>query len=238
MAVFTLGLSPPIATEFLMGLLDRGVEVNRAIPVTTMGALSSFHALKLALYWSSRVDRFPDLAEELRVYDLSHVTLTLKQLTLDDIVRVDDCRTFRTQFNAALKTAVKWTEGDIDKVYVCIAGGRKTMPIDATLVCIAESVRNVYHVIAPKIPGIAEDFAKLVSGGKKIGKLDHETVHRDELLKMLAECSEAPEMADDRLVKYVLKVCFPPKTLEFHLVRIPIPRLSPSERERFHKEVK
>jgi len=35
--VFTLGLSPPIAVEFLLGLSERGVKCERGVAVTTMG---------------------------------------------------------------------------------------------------------------------------------------------------------------------------------------------------------
>lgn len=234
-AVFTLGLSPPIATEFLIKLRERKVECSRAIAVTTKGALPSFHVLKVALYWSSDVERkFPDLARAIRVSDFSSTNLRLKQLDISDIQGPGDCETFRTQFDGALNDALKWTGGDPARVYVCVAGGRKTMPIDATLVSIAEDIRNVYHIVAPRIPGIAQEFADLAIGKAKAAR----GIPREELLARLEHYAEKPNEAGEEVARYALEVCFPPKDLDFHLIRIPIPRLTPKERRRFRQELR
>ncbi len=163
--------------------------------------------------------------------------LSSKKLTIDDISKPGDCQTFRVQFNSALRDAVKWAQGDPDKVYVCVAGGRKTMPIDAVLTSIAEGIRNIHHVIAPKIPGITTDFANLV-----IGKIDEVNVNnrrlsRDELLKKLSKYAKEPEKAETDIIKYSIELCFPPRNLEFYLVKIPIPQLTSEERKRFRMEI-
>ena len=230
-AIFTLGLSPPIATEFLLGLKERGVGVIKAIAVTTEGALPSFHALKIAFHWSSRIEGFPHLADKLLVGDFSSVDLRLKRLGLGDIAKPEDCRSFRAQFDGAVNDALRWAGGIARHVHVCVAGGRKTMPVDATLISVAEGLRNVYHVIAPRIPGISTEFAKMVA---KESKTDEER----ELLGRLEEFSERPERAPEDTVEYALELCFPPRDLEFYLIRMPIPRLSREERMRFREELR
>ena len=237
-ALFTLGLSPPIAIEFLLKLLDHGVKCERGISVTTKGAAPSFHALKIALHWSSRAtDLFPQLSKNLLIRDLSYMDLSQRDLELNDISKPGDCRTFRTRFNSALRDAVKWAQGDVDKVYVCVAGGRKTMPIDAVLTSTAEGIRNVCHIIAPKIPGITTEFADLVIGKIDEVNVDDRRLSRDELLEKLSKYAEEPEKAEKDIIKYSIELCFPPKNLEFHLVKIPIPRLTPEERKRFRSEI-
>ena len=234
-AVFTLGLSPPIATEFLIGLRKRGVECSRAIAVTTKGALPSFHALKVALYWSSEAGRkFSDLMHTIEIDDFSSLDLRVKQLNISDIQKPIDCRTFRSQFDGALNDALRWMGNDPTRIHVCVAGGRKTMPIDAMLVSIAEGIRNVYHVIAPTVPGIAREFADLV-----IGKVQAmRGIPREQLLATLEWCARRPREADEDVIRYTLEVCFPPRNLEFHLVRIPVPELSEDERKRFREEIR
>ncbi|RLF18240.1 MAG: hypothetical protein DRN06_01950 [Thermoprotei archaeon] len=233
-AVFTLGLSPPIATEFLIGLKERGVECSKAIAVTTGGALPAFHALKIALHWSSDIEhKFPNLARKIKVSDFSSVDLRLKQLNISDIEGPEDCRTFRAQFDSALNDALKWAGGDPARLHVCVAGGRKTMPIDATLVSIAEGIKNVYHVIAPRIPGIAQEFANLVIGRMQAVK----GISREALLARLGRYAERPSDADEEVIRYTLEVCFPPKDLKFYLVRIPVPKLPADERRRFRQEI-
>lgn len=236
-ALFTLGLSPPITIEFLLRLLDRGVRCKRGIAVTTKGASLSFQALKIALYWSSRAaDLFPCLSKNLLIRDLSYMGLSSKGLTIDDISKPRNCQTFRVQFNSALRDAVRWAGGDPNKVYVCVAGGRKTMPIDAVLTSIAEGIRNIYHVIAPKIPGITTEFADLVMG--KIDEVnDDRRLSREELLEKLSKYAEEPEKAEMDIIKYSIKLCFPPRGLEFYLVKIPVPHLTSEERKRFRMEV-
>lgn len=217
-AIFTLGLSPPIATEFLLKLRERAIRVERAIAVMTQGSLPSFHILKLALHWSRTPP--PDLRNKLWVEDLGEVDLKPQTLDIGDITNVQDCRSFRTQFSSALRDGLRWAQGDPSKVHVCIAGGRKTMPVDAILTCIASGVTQAYHLIAPKIPGIADEFAKRV-------ERDEEFV--EDLKKLAANPADVPE----HQARYALEVCFPPKDLEIHLVRYPLPKLLEQERKAF-----
>ena len=206
--------------------------------IITKGASPSFQALKIALHWSSKATNlFPALSKDVLVKDLSYVSLFSKKLVMDDIARPRDCQTFRVQFNSALRDAIKWAEGDVSKVYVCVAGGRKTMPIDATLISIAEGIRNVYHVIAPKIPGIAGEFANLVAGKIDEVEVGDKILPRRVLLEKLSKFAEKPWETEKDLIKYSLTLCFPPRNLEFYLVKIPIPRLSLEERKRFREEV-
>jgi len=237
-AVFTLGLSPPIAVEFLLGLSNRGIKCDRGIAIITKGAAPSFQALKIALHWSSKATNlFPFLSKDVLVKDLSYVSLFSKKIVIDDIARPRDCQTFRVQFNSALRDAIKWAGEDVSKVYVCVAGGRKTIPIDATLISIAEGIRNVYHVIAPKIPGIAGEFANLVAGKIDEVEVGDKILPRRVLLEKLSKFAEKPWETEKDLIKYSLTLCFPPRNLEFYLVKIPIPRLSLEERKRFREEV-
>ena len=113
------------------------------------------------------MDRFPHLTDKVWIEYLSSIELRLKKLTLDDIGKFEDCQTFRVQFHSALRTALKWAGGNVSKVYVC-CWWEKTMPVDAVLVSIAEGIKNIYHVIAPKISRISRDFADLVIGKKNM----------------------------------------------------------------------
>lgn len=136
-----------------------------------------------------------------------------------------------------MRDGLKWAGEDVERIHVCVAGGRKTMPIDAVLVCMAEGIRNVYHDIAPRIPGVSQEFANLVAGKidrLKVGGLE---VPRGELLDRLERYAERPGDADEGIVRFALKACFPPKGLEFYLVRMPVPRLPEEERKRFSREI-
>ncbi len=233
--VMTLGLSPPIVTEFLIELEKRGLKLSRIVVITTKGSRPSYDLLKIAMYWSSKArEVFPDLVDGIQLSDFSTTEIVLKTLTLEDIAKPEDCYTFRSQFDSALNDALKWAGRDLRRVHVCAAGGRKTMPIDAVLVSIAEGINNVYHVIAPRIPGISMEFANLVTGKNK----EVRGIDRDEMLSKLSQYAEKPEEAEEDIAKYALEVCFPPKDLDFHLVRIPIPKLPPEERRRFREELR
>ncbi|MEM2851417.1 MAG: CRISPR-associated ring nuclease [Candidatus Bathyarchaeia archaeon] len=219
-AVFTLGLSPPIVTEFLFKLRERNVGVKRAIAVTTEESLPSFHALKLAFWWSREPN--PDLREKLWIEDLKNVDLIQKTLTVMDIQNEGDCRSFRTQFSGSLRDALKWAENNPSNIHVCIAGGRKTMPVDAALVCLANGITNVYHVIAPEIRGVAP-FTERV---------------RDKKLRMeLEEFADKPQEAPKELVNFALEACFPPKELDIHLISFPLPELREEERKKFREKL-
>lgn len=234
--VFTLGLSPPIVTETLIRLKERGVRIDRGILLTTDGALPSYQALKIALHWSNKATKFQNVLDEHRIEDLV-IDLRLMKLEKDDIERPEDCHTFRVRLSQALKNALGWAGGDPSNVHVSVAGGRKTMPIDAVLVSMAKGIKNVYHIIAPKVPGIAEEFAQFVIGKLKEVSIDGSRLSRDKLLNDLRKYEDRPDEAGEMLVKYSLKVCFPPKDLQYYLVKIPVPSLPSDERKRLTREV-
>ncbi|RLI85590.1 MAG: hypothetical protein DRP01_05870, partial [Archaeoglobales archaeon] len=101
----------------------------------------------------------------------------------------------------------------------------------------AEGIRNVFHVIAPEIAGITREFADLVKGNIDCVNINDKRIPRDEILEKLSKYAEEPEKAEKDIIKYSIELCFPPRNLEFHLVRIPIPQLTPEERKRFRKEI-
>ena len=219
-AVFTLGLSPPIVSEFLLKLRERGIEVSKAIAVTTSGSMFSFYILKIAFWWSGKPPR--DLEERLWIGDFSQVELKCQMLTMEDIASIHDCVSYRKQFSGALRNGLKFAGNDPSKVHVCVAGGRKTMPVDGVIASMAKGITNVYHVIAPEIPGISQEFASRIKEDEKL---------REELKRFAEDLENTP----DHLKEYALKVCFPPKPFEVHLVKYPLPKLSEGERKTLAK---
>lgn len=203
--ISTLGLSPSTVTEFLIGLKEKKVEVDRMIIITTQGGRPSYDALRIALYWSGKKEETD--GKGLKIEDFSKVEMKPIILDKEDIQNTQDCKSFRDKFRGALRNALKWTGGIKENVYVLIAGGRKTMPVDAAVLSINKGIRNIYHVVAPEVPGIATEFAQ------KVGDRG--------FCSDLKKHSENPKKAPKELIDYSLKACFPMAGQKFFLIRIP-----------------
>ena len=200
-AVISMGLTPVVASEFLLELEERGVQVDRALLVCTGVSVYSYYALRVAFGAAERLD-LPQLKVP------RYVELNAYTLDVEDILRPEDSRSYRTQFAHAIRTALKWAGGDPASVYVCVAGGRKTMPIDATLVAWVHKITNVYHVVAPTVPGIQQEFTSLL-------------LRDEEFRNQLKKYHDKPKDAPIEFVEKVAKYCFPPADLEYYIVRIP-----------------
>ena len=201
--VSTIGTTPAVVVEAYNELAKRGVEVGHVIvlPTKSGDVEASYAAVKW--YFSKHC---PDVSVE------------SMQLEFEDIRKPEDCKTFRVAFQKALKTAVKRAGGE-EGVHVCLAGGRKTMPIDALLVSMAMGITNVYHVIAEKIPGVDVQISSLT----------------EEERRALVSGEKLPEELERKLKD----MCNPPpeKTGRVYLIRIPIPRLSEEERRGLREQL-
>ncbi len=201
--VSTLGLTPAIVTEFIEELGRRGVNVDEVFLVATRTSAVSAYALKLYFRlkgWS--------------------VKLNLNVTSVEDISSPKDCKTFRSEVLKVLKNAVKRAGGE-DNVYVSLAGGRKTMPIDMFLAAMAKGVRNVYHVVAPGIPGV-QNILRVLS---------------DREVEEVRKAAENPKVeVPDELAKKVEEICRPEENV--NLIRVPTPSLSKNDMKALENALK
>lgn len=207
--VATLGVSPAVVSEFVMALREREKDLTELLLLTTKGSAISFHALKIAFYWSKNP---PSGLQNLRIENMSGIRLKEQRIEKDDITSLDDCKEFRHNVHKCLKTALKWSRNNPQEIYVCVAGGRKTMPIDCYLVALANGINNIYHIVAPDLPGVSQ-LARL--------KPDE----REKIAKELERTAENPEKAPEKSVRETIEWCFPPKDLKFELIKLPYIKL-------------
>ena len=81
----------------------------------------------------------------------------------------------------------------------------------------ARGVSNVYHVIAPKEPGISREFSDLIACKRQ----EICGIEKDEFIKLLEE----KNAVNEKFIECILKICYPSKDLEFKLIKFPIPKL-------------
>lgn len=202
--VSTIGLSPAVVTETIDELEKRGAAINRVRILLTRGSRPSYDVLNLDFAFGPYQG----------TKDLEPVDIALQ-----DIKTEGDCKTFRANVRRELRTALN-KAGSPEQVYVSLAGGRKTMPIDAMLVAMSLGIMNVYHVIAEEILGVAsvmDLFSK---------------VEMEEIQRYSKEGKRPPEA----LLRKILDLCHP-KGLTVHLIRIPIPRLTLQQRRELAKQL-
>ncbi len=201
--VSTLGLSPAIVTEFIEELRKRKVDVEEVFLAATRTSVVSAYALQLYF--------------RLKGWNVKVKPRTLK---VEDIRRPEDCRAFRVEMLKVLKDAVK-RAGGADNVYVSLAGGRKTMPIDMFLAAMARGVRNVYHVVAPGVLG-TQNILNVLS---------------EEELKQVERAARDPRVkVSEELAGKVEELCRPEE--DVNLVRVPIPRLPDEEVKGLEKDLR
>jgi DNA-binding MarR family transcriptional regulator len=126
-------------------------------------------------------------------------------------------KTYRNRFQAAIKAVLK--HANTNDVYVNLAGGRKTMPIDAYLLALAHGIDNIYHVVAPAIGGV-QDVNKKFQGDKA---------------KAIKRASEEGSRPSEELLKEIDEYLHP--SVEVSLVRIPSPALTADQRKELLKQV-
>ena len=191
--VSTLGLTPAVVTEFIEELGKRNVSVSEVFLVTTKTSVVSSYTLQLYFRlkgWNIKVN--------------------FNVVGVEDISSPNDCRTFRSEVLKVLETAVKRAGGE-DNVYVSLAGGRKTMPVDMFLVAMAKGINNVYHVVAPGA-GV-QNILKVLS---------------DAELEEVKRAAEEPKVrVSEELARKVEEICKPEE--DVNLIRVPMPPLSPED---------
>lgn len=202
--VSTLGLSPAIVTEMVDELNKRNISIEEVTLLTTKGAALSYNVLKLDFKYGSYNDK---------------IRLENVNLPFDDIRNLQNCKTFRVIMRKELRKALK-RAGDYKNVYVNLAGGRKTMPIDALLVSMALGIKNVYHVIAEEVSGI-RNIRDVLS---------------IEETKAIEDSVRADEKPKNDLIKKISDLLHP-KGLSVHLVRIPLPILADEHRKKLREEL-
>lgn len=203
--IVTLGLSPAVVSEFTMALRERGKELKKLLLLTTEGSAISFHALRIAFAWSNTP---PPELQSLRIEDMTGIDLVEQRLGKEDITSLEDCKEFRHNIQRVLKNALKWAQDNPQNIYVCVAGGRKTMPIDAYLVSLANKIPNIFHLVAPDLPGVSSLAAMRREEREKKGR-------------EWGKIAENPRSAPQDVVREVLQYSFPPKNLRFELVKLP-----------------
>jgi CRISPR-associated Csx14 family protein len=201
--ISTLGLTPAIVTEMMDELQKRGVNVREVHVVTTKGAELSYHVLRVHLLHTKR---YPERVE-----------IKQTDVDLEDIISEKDVKTYRNRFQAAIKAVLKHTS--TNDVYVNLAGGRKTMPIDAYLLALAQGIDNIYHVVAPAIGGV-QDVNKKFQGDKA---------------KAVKRASEEGSKPSEELLKEIDEYLHP--SVEVSLIRIPSPALTAGQRKELLKQV-
>jgi CRISPR-associated Csx14 family protein len=198
--IATLGLTPSVVTEMMDELQKRNINIEEVHVVTTKGSELSYHVLKLHFLHTKR---YPQV-----------VKIKQTEVELQDINSVRDVKTYRNRFHTTINS-LKYS--DPGQIYVNIAGGRKTMPIDAYLLALSHGIENIYHVVAPGIGGV-ENVNQKFTG-------DRASTIRD--------ASENGTELSKELLEEIDKYLHP--NVEISLIKVPVPRLSPDQREELRK---
>ena len=180
--ISSLGWTPAVVTEVVDLLESEGTKIDEVVVFPTSSILPSFYALLIDFKYG------PYKGEK---------KIERRDLPFDDIRDERDCEAFREIVEKVIDE--KREEGG---VFISVAGGRKTMPLDMMLVARRKGIREVYHVIAEEMRGISNEFSAI----QKIFDL-----------KGIAEGKkEAPE----EILNFIISMCHP-KGLTLRLIRIP-----------------
>ncbi|MEM2910496.1 MAG: CRISPR-associated protein Csx14 [Nitrososphaerota archaeon] len=140
--IATLGTSPPVVTEFIQ-YLEKEERVSDLTLIVTGEKMIQEGAKLLEAAIKSR---YP------------HIHVHIKNLPFNDIITDEDnikfmgicadiLREQRERYNA-------------DKIYVCLAGGRKEMGTSLAMLGQILDVDAVYHVVAPNIKSMSVDLER------------------------------------------------------------------------------
>jgi len=143
--VCTLGVSPPVVTEFVRYMVDgEGLPVSDVTVVATDNpvVLSGLVLVKAAL-----ASRFP----KIRFHE--------KILPFDDVRSLEETYMFINEMGRLLADQRRLHH--VDAVHLSLAGGRKDMGITAALLASYFGVNGVYHVIMPEVQIVNEKLEAL-----------------------------------------------------------------------------
>jgi CRISPR-associated Csx14 family protein len=181
--VSSLGWTPAVVTE-VVDLLERErTKMDEVVVFPTSSVLPSFYALLIDFKYGpyngkKRIER--------------------RDLPFDDIRDEGDCEAFRR----ILAEVIDEKQEEGERVFMSVAGGRKTMPLDMMLVARRKEIKEVYHVIAEEVRGISNEFSAIQKIFDLKGIVEGKT--------------EAPR----EIIDFIVKMCHPEK-LTLRLIRIP-----------------
>lgn len=142
--IATLGTSPPVVTEFVQWVdrvlnqkvSDLSIVVTRELPV-----LEGLELVKTAI-----LRRYP--RTHIHIYELSFTDILSKKESLE----------FFRYVSRLLRDQRKFAP---DRVYLCIAGGRKDMCINLSLLAQYFNVNGVFHVITHDVKVVNQLLERL-----------------------------------------------------------------------------
>ncbi|MEM2485453.1 MAG: CRISPR-associated protein Csx14 [Candidatus Caldarchaeum sp.] len=139
--VATMGTSPPVVTEFV-DYVERTEKVSNLMILSTSEKLVRESAV---LASAAITDRFP------------HIRVKTIEVPVTDITSEEENYLFMETAAKALSELRR----NSDKLYVCLAGGRKEMVASMTLLAQLNDVDAVYHVISPEIKVVSAALERI-----------------------------------------------------------------------------
>lgn len=143
--VAPVGRSPPVITEFLRYVID--VFGEKVTDMTLLVTKDPEVQYGLKLIEVAIKDKYP------------FIHIHIKELPFEDIDSEERSIEFMEYAARVLKE--EETIHKVDRIYLCVAGGRKDMCIILSLLAQFYKVNGVYHVIAPEIKIVSEKLERL-----------------------------------------------------------------------------
>lgn len=140
--IATLGTSPPVVTEFI-----QYVEKEERVSDLT-----------LVLTGEKTIQEGAKLVEVAVKSRYPHIRVHTKNLPFNDILSEEDNVRFMGICAEILREQREIHKAD--KVYVCLAGGRKEMTVALAMLGQILDVDGIYHVVAPEIKSLSVDLER------------------------------------------------------------------------------
>lgn len=140
--IATLGTSPPVATEFIQ-YLEKEEKISD---------------LTLIVTGEKTIQDGARLVEAAVKSRYLHIHIHIKNLPFNDIVTDEDNIRFMGICSNILREQRERHRAD--RVYVCLAGGRKEMTTSLAMLSQILDVDGVYHIVAPEIKSINIDLER------------------------------------------------------------------------------
>lgn len=184
--VATLGESPAVITEAIDEFGRSGIGINRVKILYTKAVYRYLLILKIEFKHGVYNDR---------------IRLEEHKLPFEDVTNEEDI----LQFRRILFNHVRESDG---RVYLLIAGGRKSMVVDATLIALACGLDSLYYVRLPPSSGVLR--ADSLVANYNLEEYEHKPIPND-------------------LLDKINEICHP--RLKGNLIRVPLPLLDKYSRE-------
>lgn len=128
----TMGTSPPVVSEFI-DYVERLERVSDLRILATAEGMVKNSALLAKIAVS---DKYP------------HIKTRIEELPMKDITTEEENLAFMRK---TMEVIADMRRGEIERLYVCLAGGRKEMVASLVLLTQLTNVEALYHVVSPNV---------------------------------------------------------------------------------------